>query len=663
MSHTPMLRDLVVLLAATLPIVFLLQKLRVSSIVGFLVAGVVLGPHGLAAVQSAEVVERLAELGIVLLLFVTGVELSLGTVARLGGRLLAAGVAQVVVMGGLVVALARAAGLDWSVATVLGFIAVHSSTVVALKIFSERGQIDAPQGRVATGILVFQDLCMVPMMLLIPVLATPDGVVPSAVLLVLGKALLVLVVIFAAARFVLPVVLEQVAKLRIREVFTVTVMLFALGTAWLAEQLGLSLAIGALLAGLVLSSSQYSHQVIAETVPFRDMFSSLFFISIGMLLRVDFLAEHAGGLLLGTVGVMALKGVVVTAVVVPLMKSFRMALVIGACLAQVGELAFVLARAALEAGLLSPTMYETCVATAVLSFIVSPFLVEPAERLGFRLQNLRAPAAPRVPEPGAKRDDFVLVIGYGLNGRNLTRVLRETGIKYRILEFNAHSVAAATAAGEPISFGDGTRPDVLHAVGAEHARIIVIAISDPASTRRMTALARGMNPRAAILVRTRYVAQIDELYRLGATEVIPEEFETSVEIFARVLRLLHLPRNVIQLQVEMIRGERYGMLRGLALPGETMRDVEGLLAATLTETLLLEPTSPAVGRSILDLRLRSETGVSIIAVVRGGQPQVNPDPALVLQAGDVLVLLGSHAELELGLARLSGMGMEDKAAS
>jgi len=648
-----MLRDLVVLLALTLPIVFVLQKLKVPSIVGFLVAGVLLGPHGLAAIQSAEEVESLAELGIVLLLFVTGLELSLSGVASLGGRLMLAGGAQVLVMGGIVVGLARAAGLDWSPATMLGFIAVHSSTVVALKMFSDRGQIDSPQGRVATGVLVFQDLCMVPMMLLIPVLASSDAVDAGAILLVLGKATLVLVGIFAAARFVLPTILRQVANLRIREVFTVTVVLFSLGTAWIAEQLGLSLAIGALLAGLVISESEHRHQVFAEIVPFRDIFSSLFFISIGMLLRFDFLGAHAPELALATVGVIVLKIVLMTALLAPLMRSFRMAFFIGACLAQVGELAFVLARAAFSAGLLTEAVYETCVATAVLSFIVSPLLVAPAEKLGFRIEAWLRPATAPVPAASDQLERHVLIIGYGLNGRNLARVLRETGVSYRVLEFNALSVQAAAAAGEPILFGDGSRPDVLHAVGVAHAQIIVIAISDPSSTRRMTALARGMNARAVIIVRTRYVAEIDELYRLGATEVIPEEFETSVEIFARVLRRLHVPRNVIALQVELIRGERYGMLRGLDLPKQSMRDVQTLLAATLTETFLIEEGSPAIGVSIRDLRLRSETGVTVIALVRGSEPNVNPDPGLALESGDIVVLLGSHAALEAAMVRLA----------
>jgi CPA2 family monovalent cation:H+ antiporter-2 len=507
-------------------------------------------------------------------------------------------------------------------------------------------------------VLVFQDLCMVPMMLLIPVLASTEAVSVLAILWVLVKATLVLIGIFVVARFVLPPVLHQVASLRIRELFTVTVVLFSLGTAWLAEQLGLSLAIGALLAGLVISESEHRHQVFAEIVPFRDIFSSLFFISIGMLLRADFLFSNAPTLLAATVGVIVLKVVILTVLVAPLMRSFRMALFIGACLAQVGELAFVLASAASEAHLLSDVVYETCVATAVLSFIASPLLVGPAERLGFAIESWLKPRGAAPETTAEPHETHVLIIGYGLNGRNLSRVLRETGVRYRVLEFNALTVEKASKEGEPITFGDGSRPDVLHAVGVAHASIIVIAISDPVGTRRMAALARDMNPTATILVRTRYVAEIDELYRLGATEVIPEEFETSVEIFARVLRRLHVPRNVIQLEVEMIRGERYGMLRGLELPRQSMRDVQALLAATLTETYRIEDASPAIGGSIRELDLRNQTGVSIIALVRDGEPHVNPDPDMRLATGDVVVLLGNHAGLEAAMARLAARHTE-----
>jgi CPA2 family monovalent cation:H+ antiporter-2 len=232
-------------------------------------------------------------------------------------------------------------------------------------------------------------------------------------------------------------------------------------------------------------------------------------------------------------------------------------------------------------------------------------------------------------------------------------VLRETGIVFRAIALDPRRVAEARRRGDPILYGDATRPDVLAAAAVERAAIIVIAISDQAATRRVTALARQMNPSGVILVRTRYLAEIDQLYRNGASEVIAEEFETSVEIFARVLHRLHIPRNVIDLQVELVRGEGYEMLRDVRLPRRTLRDVQDILAMALTETFLVEPTSAAAGKTIRELRLRSETGVTIIALVQDGTPRANPDPETRITAGDVLVLLGNHAELDRALARLS----------
>ena len=353
----------------------------------------------------------------------------------------------------------------------------------------------------------------------------------------LGKATLVLVGIFAAARFVLPGVLRQVANLRIREVFTVTVVLFSLGTAWIAERLGLSLAIGALLAGLVISESEHRHQVFAEIVPFRDIFSSLFFISIGMLLRFDFLAAHAGQLLLATVGVIALKIVLLTLLLAPLMSSFRMAFFIGACLAQVGELAFVLARAANTAGLLSDGRLRDL--RRDRRAVVHR---EPAAGRAGRAARLQARGV--APAGYARRsrterdaERHVLIIGYGLNGRNLARVLRETGVSYRVLEFNARSVEEAAAARRADRVRRRLATDVLHAVGvgarADHRdrdlRSVEHAPHDGARARHERTCGRSSCARATSRRST-------SCYRLGATEVIPEEFETSVEIFARVLR-------------------------------------------------------------------------------------------------------------------------------
>lgn len=653
------LRDIVILLTASIPIVFLCHRAGVPSLVGFLVAGILVGPGGSGLVTDAAFIDGLGHLGAVLLLFAIGLELSVAELARLGGRVLAAGLAQILGMGLVAWALARAAGFDSGGALLLSFVLVHSSTVVALKLFSDRGQLDAPQGRVATGILVLQDLAVVPMVLLIPLLASREQIDAFEILFQLGKAVLVVGGIVLLARLVLPVLLRQAARIGLRELFTVTVVLVCLGTAWLAGSFDLSLEIGALIAGLVLSDSEYSHQVFAEMAAMRDLFASLFFISIGMHLSYGFLAAHAAEVLAGAAALMLVKTAVFTALLLPVLRSLRLALVVGVGLSQLGELAIVLIGIAAPHGIFAPEVAELLIGISVVTFGVSPLLLGPAERLGLWWQRREGSSLSTL-EADEVLSGHVVILGYGLNGRNLARVLRETGVPYRVAAMNPARIAEARAGGEHIVYGDATSREVLETLGVPDAAIVVIAISDAIASQRATGLVRELNPRAVILVRTRYVAEIEKLRELGADEVIPEEFETSVEIFARVLRRLHLPRNVIDLQVSLIRRDGYEMLRGLDLPRQSLTDVQDLLVAALTETYRIEEASPAANCAIRDLRLRRETGVTIIAVVRDGKPSANPDPAFVLEAGDVLVLLGNHAALAKAYGRLDPADSADE---
>ena len=323
------LRDIVVLLAASIPIVFICHRVGVPSLVGFLLAGIVVGPGGSALVTDREFIEGLGHIGAVLLLFAIGLELSVAELARLGGRVLAAGVVQILGMGAAAWGVATAAGFPGGAALLLAFVFVHSSTVVALKLFSDRGQLDAPQGRVATGILVLQDLAVVPMVLLIPLLGGREEIDAAMILFQLGKAFLLVTGIVLLARLVLPVLLRQAARIGVRELFTVTVVVVCLGTAWLAGSFDLSLEIVALIAGLVLSDSEYSHQVFAELAAMRDLFASLFFVSIGMHLSFSFLSAHAVEVLMGAAFLMILKTGVFTLLLLPVVRSFRLALVVG----------------------------------------------------------------------------------------------------------------------------------------------------------------------------------------------------------------------------------------------------------------------------------------------------------------------------------------------
>jgi CPA2 family monovalent cation:H+ antiporter-2 len=651
MPEIRFLEELLIVLAVTIGIVFLSQKLRVPAIVGFLLAGVVIGPGGLGLIKNVNQVETLADIGLVLLLFIIGIEFSLESFLTMQRRIIWAGFLQVFTTILVVLAIALFLGVPPGVGVFYGFLVTMSSTAIVLRIYNDRGETNSIQGRLASGTLLFQDLCIVPMMLMVPFLAqsTPGSLlgVGWAIL----KSLLALVLIVWTARKLLPRLLHQVALVRNREVFILFVVLICLGTAWLSSVSGLSLALGALIAGLVISESELSHQVVADVLPLRDCFSGIFFISIGMLLNPEILRQDWLTPVLELLLIVSIKTLVVLVIFWWLYRSARLGILLGLSLAQIGEFSFILAKAGIGHNLLSAAGEQTFLAASILSMIATPFLIQSAHRIADRLtgqmgrENEKRPVADRTTET-AEIEGHVIIVGYGLNGQNLARVLRESGIPYQVLELDPELVRAGKAAGEPINFGDGTRTDILQQVGIGRARVLVIAISDPTATARTVSQARRLRSDVKILVRTRYVAEIERLYSLGANQVIPEEFETSVEIFARVLQEYHVPRNVIGLQVDLIRREHYGTLRGLRLEGKQLDELSQFLVGATTDTFSVLDDSPVVGRSLRQIAPDLLSRVTVIAVVRDGKPLHNVGSDFVLQSGDLLVLLGDHKSLD-----------------
>ena len=651
MSDLPFLRQLIIVLAATISIVFVFQKLRLPTIVGFLLAGVIIGPNGLQLITSLSQVETLAEIGVVLLLFSIGLEFSFETIVSVQRRVIWAGLLQVGLTILLVLALTRFFGLSIEIGIFYGFLLSLSSTAIVLRIYNDRREINSIQGRLASGILLFQDLCIVPMMLLLPVLGQSGKGSLVSIVWAVAKALFALVLIVWAARRFLPRLLHQVALLRNREIFILFVVLICLGTAWLASESGLSLALGALIAGLVISESELSHQIIADVLPLRDCFSGIFFISIGMLLNLDLLTRDFLTPLMNLLLIVGIKSLLIFAVFWWLYGSIRLAVLLGLSLAQVGEFSFILAKAGINYKLLTPANEQLFLAGSILSMIATPFLIQSVHGLAVGLEAMlgASPESTSAGETAASENvaqGHVVVVGYGLNGQNLARVLKEVGIPYRVLEMDPDLVRCAKAAGEPIFFGDGTRPEILQQAGIRQARVVVIAISDPAATARVVSQARRLRPDVYIIVRTRYVAEIDHLYRLGANQVIPEEFETSVEIFARVLEEYHVPRNVISLQVDLIRKEHYSTLRGLRLQGKQLDELNQFLVGTTSDIFSIVGASPVVGKSLEEVDLRSRCGATVIAVVRAGKSYHNLGADFALAAGDMLVLLGDHKALD-----------------
>jgi CPA2 family monovalent cation:H+ antiporter-2 len=670
MTDYGVLGNLLVIFTVSIAVVFLFHQFRLPSIAGFLVAGALIGPHGLNLISDIATVQILAEIGVVLLLFTIGIEFSLVQLASLRQMVMVAapiqvgGVIAIVWLGGVI------AGLPGSQAMFWGFLLSLSSTAIVLKALAASSDSDSLHGRATIGILIFQDLAVMPMILLTPILASSNEGTFASILMALGKSAVVVGFVVAAAWYAVPKLLDHIVRSRSRELFLLTTIVLCLGIAWLTSLGGLSLALGAFIAGLVISESEYSHQAMAEVLPFRDSFNSLFFVSIGILMDWRVLLDYPA-VVTGLLTVVLLvkfftgAGAVLAASMPP-----RAAVMTGIALAQVGEFSFILAQVGQDYGLLSGPPYQIFLAVSVCSMIITPFLMQWSPHLSRRVEAVQrvrrwfpGRTTAHVLETEGRHlriKDHVIIVGYGLNGRNLARVLSETEIPYIALDLDGDIVRREAQHGLPLYYGDATNPNVLRHVKIEEARVLVIAISDPFMARRTVQVARGLNPKIHIVVRTRHLRELEELHQLGADDVVPEEFETSIEIFALVLRTYNMPQDFIMRKAEQIRREGYALLRRSELPelahhlrGGTLSDVE-------VETCRIEEDSPAAGKTLGDLSIRLRTGASIIAWTRSGVTESNPSKKTELLPGDIVVLLGTRDQIRRAMGLLLASEPEER---
>lgn len=646
MENIPLLRDLVVLVAVAIPVVIVAHRLRVPTLVGFLITGMVIGPHALGFVREVESVNELAEIGSVMLLFAVGLELSMSRIVRMGRYVLQGGAIQVLGTVGIVAIVALIARQPLNHAILWGALVALSSTAIILKVYADRGELDSPYGRVVIAILLFQDLCLVPLMVLLPMLAGREQGV-FAVLRAVGVTVAVTGGIILGGRFVVPRLLERVINLRNQEIFTLCVLAIGLSAAFLTSRFGLSLALGAFLAGLMVSESEYGLQALSDVLPFRDTFSGIFFTSVGMLLNIGFFWTHLPIVVAVALGVIIVKALVGYGVVRFVRRSARVGIIASLGLAQIGEFSFVLAGVAAGLGLMAPTEYQVFLGAAILTMLSAPFLVEAAPSVAeWLLRNRAQPTgewATREVRAAKPLTDHVIIVGYGLNGRNLARALRSAGIPYAILESNGQVVRQARLDREPIFFGDGTRNEVLERVGIKRARLMVFAIASHQDEKRGIAVARHLSPNTHIVARTRYVADMEELYILGANEVVPEEFETSLEIFSRVLRRYNVSESRIREQAEEARRGHYELLRQR---GAHITRVDGFLSPLVSrlelESVVVRDGAQATEAKVDLLDLRRATGASLVAVMHKGEMRYDLDDEMRFADGDTVVLVGSR---------------------
>ncbi|MFP8876906.1 MAG: cation:proton antiporter [Myxococcota bacterium] len=637
--------ELLLLVAIAALGVALADRLRLPSIVGFLALGALVGPHALGLVDDPERVRKLAELGVVFLLFEIGLELPVARLRSFLREAMTAGGLQVALTLALGAAAAAALGVPARSAWVVGALIAMSSTALVMGLLSDRGEVDAPHGQLATGILLFQDLCIVPFLLAVPLFAASQASGWQPVSWALLRAVLALGLLFAGARMGLPRLLDRAARTRSRELFALLAILVVLGSALAAEKLGLTLAVGAFIAGLALNASPYAHQLFAEVMPLRGVLLGSFFTAVGMLVDVGAAIRAPGPVLLYAAGVILAKtGIVAIVVSGVLRQGIRRGLLTGMALAQTGEFSFVLAASAAGAGLLDAQLHQTFLAGSVLTLAATPFLVEWAPGLASRVAARWPGRAFPESDTPVEQSDHVLIVGFGLAGLNVARVLRARRIPYQVVETNAATVRSAQQRGEPIHYGDATRPGLLERLGVQRARLAVIAVSDPPATREIVTLVHSTAPDVAVLARTRYVLDVDPLERAGATSVIAEEYESTLELVAETLRHFAVPEERIAEFAAGLRAEGYEFMRGPAA-----QILDPWLAELLEQdgTSWVEvPETFAQTRSLADFDLRARTGVNVVAVDRDGERLLNPAPDFELRADDRLLALGTPEALE-----------------
>ncbi|MCQ6962995.1 cation:proton antiporter [Methanolobus chelungpuianus] len=642
--------DIEIIFGLSIFILLLFHRLRLSPVLGFLVTGMVAGPHVLGIIRDVEQVEILAEIGIILLLFTIGVEMSIKELWDIKRFVLLGGGLQVIVTSVLVYYVALTMGYSSSTALFLGFLVSLSSTAIVLKLLQEKGEMYTPYGKISLGILIFQDIVIVPMILLTPILAGVPSTSGDSATSFLIKGLGIMLMVIVSARWVMPSLLFQIVKTRNRELFLVTIIFVVFGTAWLTSNAGLSLALGAFLAGLIISESEYSHQAIGNMMPFKDVFMSFFFVSIGMLMDVSFFLENIVILLALASVVIFLKSFAAGAVTFIMGYPLRTTLITGMALSQVGEFSFVLSSFGREYGLLDERLYQSFLAVSIVTMAATPFVMTSSHRISHNILKrtnnriLINGLSSRNTEPDKvdeEMHDHLIIIGYGFNGKTVSNAAKTAGIPYVIIETNPETVRTERQHGERIHYGDATHETVLDSANIKSARVLVVGISDFIATRTLINTAKRMNPDIYIIARTRYMNEIKALKSMGADEVIPEEYETSVEIFSRLLKKYLVPEEEIYRFTREIRANGYSMLRQHSMEGnENIFNLKDELPGVEVTSFKLRDDCSFHGKTLTELNLRKKYGITVLAIKRGKSMIANPTGDVELLSADTCIVLG-----------------------
>jgi CPA2 family monovalent cation:H+ antiporter-2 len=656
----PVLFDVGIIFVLAILVLLICNSFKIPTILGFLLTGILAGPDILNLVRAESNIDVFAEFGVVLLLFSIGIEFSLKDLMRIRRQVFIGGFLQLFLTTFIVASCGYFFDVNMKEAIFIGLLFSLSSTAIVLKIFQERGTLQSSQGRSAMAILIFQDIAVVPIMLLIPYLSSKSSGFDWIFIWVILKGILTVTGVILLSKFIMPKLLFAVAKSKSNELFLLTVLMVCLSVAWLTAQLGLSLSLGAFLAGLIISESEYSHEAFGTILPFRDVFTSFFFISIGLLVDMDYFLGHAPIIIAIAICVLIIKTIVAGSSIFLTGHNARIALLAGLFVSQVGEFAFILADTGQEIGVIAQANYQLFLSVSILTMAVTPSLIYKSDRLSAFLNNLlmneslkkRFPRLIRnsikqAPASDLKLNDHVVLIGYNESGRNVAKVLRMANIPFVGIDSDPEIVLSArNKKSTPVFYGNASNSAVLKHVAIEKAKAVVISLKHPAEIKTVVAAIKKLSPTCHVIAMTGSLNDMTFILNAGVNEAISVQFETSVEIVTRVLTRYLISRNDIDDFVLRLRGLNYSMMRTIRYEQQGIQDYRLEISNTEVLTFKVRVNSPFVNNVLSNIQFRSNWGVTILAVKRGSEIFANPPGDFLINENDILVVFGTHQDVD-----------------
>lgn len=655
-----LLKDIVTIFALSTLVNFLFTKIKIPTIIGYLLTGVVTGPYFLGLISSPHQIELMAEIGVVLLMFTIGLEFSVQHLFKIRKIVFVGGFMQLILTTGITMLIARLYDLSWNGALFVGFLTALSSTAVVLKLMQERSEITSNFGRTVVGILIFQDIIVIPLLLFTPMLAGQSGGEGNELLLLTGKTVILLGLVYIGNRWLMPKILQWIAYTKNQELFMMSIFVICLSVALLTSEMGISLAFGAFLAGLMISESEYSHNAFGQLIPFKDTFTSFFFVSIGMLLDLGFVANHPI-LVFSTVPlVLFIKMLIAGGTAFVLGHTFRGTIMVGFALCQVGEFSFIVAQSGMKYEIIPPYYYQLFLAVAVISMSVTPLLIMSSRTVANAFLKLPLPPAlvnglfplPQIEIPEYK--NHVVFIGKDSRSLNLSVMAKYLKLPYISIIFDPSLVKKMQERGETVIYGDATNDPILEKAHIDQADVAVISVGNLITAMSITERIRNLNPHIFIIVRTKYVFDVEELYRIGANQVIPEEFETAIDLFERVLQKRLVPQREINLVIAKIRDYHYGIFReGTNDSSQIFKELPNVdISATK-----IQDGSFVIGKTLKEIKFRKTFGVTLVAILRNEKLIEHPEASIRLDAGDMVYIMGRPEQIAHAL-ELFGLSEE-----